>query len=311
MKPLLKKSIYVLCLYLLVYLVSTLPRGNAYRQIRYLSNRLCIALSTKSKYLMPFLLVFSVHAHAAPLYVEHVELATIEQKKLDEAYRQIKEHKEITLKKDLFVPPFHKQNPAHATDKNSFCSTCHLLPPHKENKRKRSFLNMHSQYISCETCHFKPENIQLEYKWLDFNENNNENLTQNSNNKRITPFYNNEAVIIFVDHELATQVKQIWQKESADKELSTEESPTHELSTEVTLEKAKLKLRIHSPLDKKGPKCIDCHNNKDPFLDLASLGFDKKEIFKLQQHSIPRFFGRYTKDGTKDEQRLRMTDLLQ
>ena len=229
MKPLLKNSIYALCLYLPVFM-----------------------------------------AQAAPLYLQQLESAAIDEKKLQEAHKQIKDYSKITLKEDLFVPPFHNQNPAQATDKNSFCSTCHLLPPHTKNKRKRSFLNMHSQYISCETCHFQPENVQLEYRWLNFNDNSNKNSAQNSNNKRITPFYNNEAVIIFVDHELATQVKQIWQKESADKELSTEESPTHKLSTEVILEKARLKLRIHSPLGKKGPKCIDCHNNKDPFLDLRS-----------------------------------------
>jgi hypothetical protein len=244
---------------------------------------------------------------ADPLYLQLFESAAIDENKLQEAHKQIKDYSKITLKEDLFVPPFHKQNPAQATDKNSFCSTCHLLPPHKENKRKRSFLNMHSQYISCETCHFQPDNVQLEYRWLNFNDNSNNNISnkataQNSNNKRITPFYNNEAVIIFSDHELAIKAKEIWQKESGGKE-----SPTNESSTEVTLEKAKLKLRLHAPLSKEGPKCLACHTNKDPFLDLALLGFNKEEIVKLQQHSIPRFFSRYT----KDEQRLRMTDLLQ
>ena len=237
-----------------------------------------------------FLSVFVVQA--TPLYIEQVELSTTDDQKLQEAHKQIKEHSEVTLKENLFVSPFHKQSQKKSTDKNSFCSTCHQQPPHNSDERKRSFLNMHSRYISCETCHFKPENIQLEYHWLNFN-----NDSNKISAKRIAPFYNNEAVIIFSDHELAIQAKQTWKKKS-----SAESS-----LAELYREKAKLKLRLHTPLSKKGPECLDCHNNKDPMLDLQSLGFTKKEITKLQQHSIPRFFSRFDKEG----QRLRMTDLLQ
>jgi len=232
-----------------------------------------------------YLPVFVVQA--TPLYIEQVELSTTDEQKLQDAHKQIKEHSEITLKENLFVPPFHKQSQNKSTDKKPFCNTCHQDPPHNSDERKRSFLNMHSRYISCETCHFKPKDIQLEYKWLNFN-----NDSNKTSAKRITPFYNKEAVIIFSDHELATQAKETWKNKSSDESI---------------LKKAKLKLRLHSPLSKKGPECLDCHNNKDQLLDLQSLGFTKKEITKLQQHSIPRFFSRFN----KEEQRLRMSDLLQ
>ena len=231
-------------------------------------------------------------AQAEPLYVERVKLSTTDEQKLQEAHKQIKEHKEVILKEKLFVPPFHKRSKNESTDKKSLCNTCHQSPPHNADERKRSFLNMHSRYISCETCHFKPENIQLEYHWLNFNEDDNKISA-----KRITPFYNKEAVIIFSDHELATQAKQTWEnKPSAESSLD-----------ELNRERAKLKLDLHTPLSKEGPECLECHNNKDPLLDLKSLGFTEKEITKLQQHSIPRFFSRFN----KEEQRLRMSDLLQ
>ena len=230
-----------------------------------------------------FLSLPALITHASPLYVDQVNNAGTDKKKLEDAHKQIKDHTEVKLKTDLFVSPFHKQSPYQSTDKKPFCNTCHQRQPHKTNERKRSFLNMHSRYISCETCHFTPKNTQLEYNWLNFNNKNNKTSA-----KRITPFFNNEAVLIFSDHELANQAKETWENKS-------------------TIEKAKLKLRLHTPLNKEGPECIDCHNKKDPLLDLKSLGFDKKEITKLQQHSIPRFFSRFT----KDEQRLRMSDLLQ
>lgn len=225
---------------------------------------------------------------AAPLYIEQVKLSTTDEQKLQEAHKQIKERSEVTLKENLFVSPFHQQSQYPSTDKKSFCNTCHQQQPHSLDKRKRSFLNMHSRYISCETCHFFSENVQLEYHWLNFNETGNKIPA-----KRITPFYNKEAVLIFSDHELATRARETWENKSSIEVLHRERS--------------KLKLRLHSPLSKEGPECIDCHNNKDPLLDLKSLGFTKKEITKLQQHSIPRFFSRFT----KEEQRLRMSDLLQ
>lgn len=168
-------------------------------------------------------------------------------------------------------------------DKDSFCSTCHKQAAHKKNERKRSFLNMHSRYISCETCHFSPKNTQLEYQWLDFN-----NKSNKTKAKRIVPFYKDEAVLIFSDHELATQIMDTWDNKSS-------------------IDKARLKLRLHTPLDKEGPECLDCHNNKNQLLNLKSLNYSKKDISRLQQHSIPRFFSRFN----KEKQRLRISEFLQ
>lgn len=224
---------------------------------------------------------------ATPLYLEQVNLASSDEKKLKEAHKQIKEHSEIKLKEDIFVPPFHKQGEKNTTDKKPFCNTCHQQQPHSLNERKRSFLNMHSRYISCETCHLVLKNIQFEYRWLNFNNSSNEVSA-----KRITPFYEDEAVLIFSDHEFAKELKDSWDSESF---------------ADASLEKAKLKLQLHAPLNKGGPDCLDCHNNKEQLLDLKFLGYKDKDITKLQQHSIPRFFSRFT----QEEQRLRMTDLLQ
>jgi len=238
-------------------------------------------MRTLTYFLSLYLTAFT--AAAAPLYVEQIKLSTTDDQKLQETHKQIKEHEDITLKEDLFVSPFHKQEQKKSTDNKSFCQTCHQDPPHNADEIKRSFLNMHSRYISCETCHFSPKDVQLEYRWLNFNVNSNETPA-----KRITPFYNGEAVLIFSDHQLAERAKEIWKNKSS-------------------IEKAKLKLRLHAPLSKEGPECIDCHNSKDQLLDLKLLGFTKKETAKLQQHAIPRFFSRFK----KEEQRLRMSDLLQ
>jgi len=236
--------------------------------------------------LLLFLSAFSVKA--TPLYIQQVKLSSVNEKKLQEALKQIKEHSEVSLKDNLFVSPFHKQTKSESTDKQSFCNVCHKKQPHSLDKRKRSFLNMHTRYVSCETCHFIPKNTQLKYKWLNFNSDSNKIPA-----KRITPFYNNEAVLTFSDNKFAEQVKENWANENQDKK--------------TTIEKAKLKLRLHTPLNAEGPECLDCHNNKNQLLDLESLKFSRKDIKKLQQHAIPRFFSRFS----KEDQSLRMTDLLQ
>ncbi|RDH83796.1 MAG: hypothetical protein DIZ80_06565 [endosymbiont of Galathealinum brachiosum] len=226
---------------------------------------------------------FFLSVNAQPLYLKQFNNSKVDDKKIEEAHKQIKEHSEIEVKDNLFVQSFHKQNSKIETDKHSFCISCHQQKPHKLNKRKRSFLNMHSDYISCETCHFVPKNTLLTYEWFNFNNDSNK-VSAN----RIVPLFNNKPVILLDNHELALKIKKEWKNKPS-------------------FEKAGLKYRLHTPLSKKGPDCMGCHNNKDQLIDLVPLGFKEKEIKKLQQHSIPRFFSRFT----KDDQRLRMTDLLQ
>lgn len=227
-------------------------------------------------------LLFAFAVQAQSLYVEQFEASSVDDKTLQQARKQIKEHKAIELKADIFVPPFHKQLPVKMTAKKEFCNNCHLSPPHRKDERKRSFLNMHSRYISCQTCHFQPQGVQLEYRWLSFDEEKNAETE-----KRIAPFYKNQPVTIFSEHELGRKIEQEWK-------------------TEATLPRAKIKAKLHAPLSDKGPECLACHDSKKPLLDLSALGYSDKEIKKLQQHAIPRFFSRFK----KQDKRLRMTDLL-
>ncbi len=237
------------------------------------------------KYLLSGLLLCLIasSAQSVPLYLQQFNIEKIDNAELEKAHKQIKEHKDVKRKEALFVSPFHQQGQQDETDKESFCNSCHQQAAHRLNKRKRSFLNMHSRYISCESCHFRPKNSQLEYRWFNFNEPDNKKEA-----KRITPFYNNEAVFILSDHQLSQQIKNTWKEKTS-------------------IDKAKLKLRIHRPLSKKGPDCVACHSSKNPMLDLKALEFSDKTIKELQQHVIPRFFSRFK----KEEERLRMTDLLQ
>ncbi|MCK4707561.1 MAG: hypothetical protein KAU21_03005, partial [Gammaproteobacteria bacterium] len=122
------------------------------------------------KHFLIFLMFYYVFPVSADnLFIELVQGKNVTQKELEEAKKQLEEHKDVKIKNILSVKPFHHRVENVETQKQPFCQSCHLDNPHQANQRNRSFLNMHSDYISCETCHLKTENINLDYRWLAFN----------------------------------------------------------------------------------------------------------------------------------------------
>ena len=49
----------------------------------------------------------------------------------------------------------------------SQCLMCHSLLPHSKNERIRVMMNMHSDFLNCETCHYKKDVDTLEYSWFN------------------------------------------------------------------------------------------------------------------------------------------------
>jgi len=249
-------------------------------------------------------LLFSFSIRAENLYLELVQNADISDKDVAEAQKQLEEHKDIELQDSLSVPPFHNRVEIVSTAKQPFCQNCHLALPHRSNERSRSFLNMHSRYIACETCHLKPEGVKLDYRWLDYDKANAGRLIKISRSTKetdeppgsivpgpgtsIAPFYNEAPALIFKDHSYASDVTQQWKQQSID-------------------DKARLKATLHASIDKEGRPCQNCHTDKQNLLDLTALGADEKQRHAISNNVIARFFSRYK----KDDERLRLNKLLE
>lgn len=244
---------------------------------------------------------FALPVCAEPLYVQLVKSAEPDAEQLKKAETQIRERKEITLAENLFVSPFHKHKRPEQNSKAPVCQHCHLDLPHRKNIQQRSFLNMHTRYIACETCHFKPEAYALSYQWQTYSLSSNEDieipknrkqtlkkLSEEYPGKRITPYYKGKPVTIFSDHPYAENIKSQWK-------------------IKTNSEKAYLKAQLHHFLKKKGPACADCHTKESPFIDLKKLGAEQQQIHHFLTNPIPNFFSRFK----SDEERLRITDLLQ
>ena len=168
-------------------------------------------------------------------YLQAVDSIKVSAEKLQKSAEKVKEHKDVKVQDQIEIPPFHKRPEWEKQSlSRTFCTTCHLSPPHTKNLRSRAFLNMHTEYIACETCHLRPKNVEFQYQWLDYRKNSvvppNVNLFRQPFNEedspkraekkprktdklnKIVPFRNNEPAMILRDHEFAKKTITLWKK---------------------------------------------------------------------------------------------------
>lgn len=257
-----------------------------------------------------FYLLSNTVAHAESYYLQSLKSLEISAEKLQKSRDKVKEHKEVKVIDELEVPPFHKRDEWEKESlSRTFCTGCHLSPPHTKNLRSRAFLNMHTEFIACETCHMRPENVKFSYQWLDYKTKqlltpstnlfrqaiNQDDIPKNAEEKirktdvmsKIVPTYNNEMALILRDHSFAKDSLSIWKDGAFE-------------------DKVARRAKIHAPLKEKGPECGACHQTKDPMLDLKGLGANVMQVKRMQKHIIPQFFKRYT----EDDQKIRINSLL-
>jgi len=256
--------------------------------------------------------------HAEGLYLKVLNNTSLTTEQTQKSLKKVEEHKEVTLRGDLSVPPFHKRGQISDSLEHSFCTTCHMSLPHAKSERTRTFMNMHTQYIACETCHFRPENVQLSYQWQDTRDASlvrvkpelfRQVLKPEEKTKKtlpakkvitkaakginpfykISPYYQEQAVPLRNTEAFAQETKKMWQQDSR---LDM---------------KAERRALIHAPLSEKGPECKACHTDKDALLDLADLGATAYQVEKIQNNIISQFFARYK----EKDQRIRIINLLQ
>ncbi|BCG66056.1 MAG: hypothetical protein methR_P3932 [Methyloprofundus sp.] len=248
---------------------------------------------------------------AESLYLQAINNTVLTDEQLQKSTKKVEEHKPVALRGELEVPPFHKRSKVVDSLGNSFCTTCHQTPPHTKSVRSRTFMNMHTQYVACETCHFRPEGQQLSYQWQDtrdasvvraqaklFRQVKEEKPADTATSAgqiqtknpfyKITPFYGQQAVALRRESTFAQETKKIWEQKGA------------------VVAKATRRAMIHAPLSEKGPKCQACHSDEETLFDLAELGATSYQVEKIQNNIVTQFFNRYT----DEEQRIQIMSLL-
>ena len=241
-------------------------------------------------------------AHAASLFEQRVESAQPTAEDIARAEEKIREHKDVKLREEPKVPPFHQRVDSPVKEGETYCQGCHLPVPHGEKLRTRAFLNMHSRFIACETCHFRPEDVKFEYRWLDYASRQPaapaehrlrtgariDNSVTLDGRVKIAPYFQGAPANVLPGSEFSERITRDWK------------------AADSISAKAGIKAKIHAPLEKEGPACAKCHTDQAPLLDLAALGAGPEQARMIQRHVIPQFFGRYK----EQDQRLKIIDLL-
>jgi len=234
-----------------------------------------------------------------PLYLSQIEFYPPDNQLIEKARQVLQKKQTLKLQDKLTLKPFHQRNSLNleqkiAVSEKSFCRSCHLPLPHQKNIRTRSFNNMHSYYIACETCHLDTQKLvkpdRLEYHWFDFNNHsrikdaqeqfskfNDSTAHKDQGSIKITPFYQRQVAIITQEHLYVNQLNKEWQQ--ADLQL-----------------KAEIKARVHQPLKANGEACNQCHTDNNSLLDINTLGATEEQIFGYQNNTIATFFEHYRSD---------------
>lgn len=188
-------------------------------------------------------------------------------------------------------------------DKRPVCFICHSDYPHKENKRIRALMNMHTQYFVCETCHVKEKpGAKVIYRWYSpfekdpkgpfFGTSNDAETGQlNAGDpfSRIAPYYKHDLM----DYSSLSDVKadNLWPA------IQVQSAPIardfikvrDKLSPE---QRDGVKNKFHENIKPKGHDCKTCHSGNS-ILDFKELGFSDKRISDLAMLEILGMITKY------------------
>jgi hypothetical protein len=172
------------------------------------------------------------------------------------------------------------------------CYICHSNLPHGKVKKIRSMLNMHTNYLSCETCHLKKvDGKTVIYKWYSPVEENprgpffgtsydpetGELGMVNDHVSKITPFYVEDGKLTTITHAQDAPMARDF--------VRIRDQLTPEQREGVTK-------RFHVDILGKGPECHICHATNGR-LGLKALGFSDKRTIDIEQLNIKGIITKY------------------
>jgi len=174
----------------------------------------------------------------------------------------------------------------------STCVICHTNLAHTKTKKVRALLNMHSNYLECETCHMEIRQGQsVVYQWYSpmekhpkgpffgtsYNPNTGELEMVDDHFSKITPFQE-------ISGEMAPLVYMQDRVEAKDFLKQKDQ-----LNPEQQKDAAK---KFHENLRPKGLECKACHA-AEGILDFKQLGFSPKRIVDIENLNITGMITKY------------------
>jgi hypothetical protein len=174
----------------------------------------------------------------------------------------------------------------------STCYICHADLPHNKSKKIRAMLNMHTNYLACETCHLDntPKRTVV-YKWYSplekhpkgpffgtaYNPETGELETVHTHFSKIAPFTEKNGEL--------TPIVQMGDVALAKQYVKIRDRLTPEQKKSQTR-------RFHADIRPKGPNCQTCHSAKG-ILDFKALGFTAKRTVDIEELNIKGIITKY------------------
>jgi len=185
-------------------------------------------------------------------------------------------------------------------DEASNCVLCHGNVPHDKSKEVRSFLNMHAFYTACETCHIRPlkEDTKVVFRWYD---------------KKTGKRTDNPVALVEIEESYAhvkgasyptygnygAKIAPGTIEDGRFKFLHNDEDKTFverylkEENLFSQKQKSQMKKLMHAGINKKPIECDQCHQEKNPYVPFAELGYPPRRVDELTNTSVVGMIDKY------------------
>ncbi len=194
-------------------------------------------------------------------------------------------------------------------DKSSLCIRCHGNIPHDKSWEIRSFLNMHSFFLACETCHITSidDHQDIAFRWYD---------------KETSKIVSNPASLFEVSSQIESRksisgflnygnygakiTPVISQNDTfnrlySDKQNSIVEKYLFEGSSLSPEKKTRFKTLLHKNIDKNPVKCEKCHQLQSPYIPFGNLGYPPSRVQELSHEELIEMIAKFKENYQQTE----------
>ncbi len=256
-------------------------------------------------FMFPLVFGFEGKEQAEVSFMEMGEAATDKERMFADILSEQGKKSRIDLDYRVIEQPyiegrFHHIGFEVEQDNASNCVICHGNVPHDKSKEVRSFLNMHAFYTACETCHIRPENkdATIVFQWSD------KNTGKRTGNPvalveieksyehadaATYPTYGNYGAKIApgtVDSEGFKFLHNEDDKAFVERYLKEEKFLSQK-------QKSQMKKIIHTGINKKPIECNQCHQEENPYVPFAKLGYPPRRVDELTNTSVVGMIDKY------------------
>jgi cytochrome b subunit of formate dehydrogenase len=178
---------------------------------------------------------------------------------------------------------FHSATPVIVEDpaaRRSECLLCHSWLPHQEDIKTRAYLNLHSRFMTCETCHAGEGAVMAgEFRWLD--------LRSDPQGSPGTPFHVSTAPAARGESNYYSRIGLIKDGDPVFADIDSPRAREYQANP-ATMTQARInevKKTFHDRIDdSEGAAlgCRACHTESGGMMDFRRLGFDEQRTLELR-----------------------------